>query len=100
MRAPYCRIWRVRAARVLVAVVVCLAPAAAQAGRTQYGWLFGTEVMPERGAELQTWITEENKTNGNDYHETLWGMQALIGVNDQIELAFPVEFTWRDSADI
>ena len=89
-----------RAARVLIAVVVCLAPGAAQAGRTQYGWLFGTEVMPERGAELQTWITEENATNGDavNYHETLWGMQALIGVTDQIELAFPVEFIWRDSA--
>lgn len=86
-----------RAAWVLIAGVGLLAPGAAHAGRTQYGWLFGTEVMPERGAELQTWITEENATDKVDYHETLWGLQALIGVTDQLELAFPVEFVWRDS---
>lgn len=88
-----------RAAWVLIAGVVCLAPAAAHAGRTQYGWLFGTEVMPERGAELQTWITEENGSDKINYHETLWGLQALIGVTDQLELAFPIEFVWKDADD-
>lgn len=57
--------------------------------------------MPERGAEIQTWVTEENAADGaEDYHETLWGMQALIGVTDQLELAFPIELVWRDSASI
>jgi hypothetical protein len=73
-----------------------LAPGVAHAGRTQFGWLFGTEVMPERGAEVQTWITEENGSGGSNYHETLWGAQALIGVTDQLELAFPAEFVWHD----
>jgi hypothetical protein len=90
----------VRAARVLIAAVVCLAPATAHAGRTQYGWLFGTEVMPERGAELHTWVTEENGTKGIDYHDTLWGMQALIGVTDQLEVLFPVEFIWREAEGV
>ena len=53
--------------------------------------------MPERGAELHTWVTEENGTKGIDYHDTLWGMQAMIGVTDQFEVLFPVEFVWRDS---
>ncbi len=86
---------RIALIRVITAAVL-LAPGAASAGRTQYGWLFGTEVMPERGAEIQSWITEEN-TKDPDSHENVWGLQALIGVNDQLELAFPVEFVWQDS---
>jgi len=30
------------------------------AGRTFYGWLHGTEVVPEHGVELQSWIDERN----------------------------------------
>lgn len=87
-----------RAALVRVMVLACvLAPGAAHAGRTQFGWLFGSEVMPERGAEILTWITEENGTGGVNYHETLWGIQAMIGATDQLEIVFPAEFTWRDS---
>ncbi len=69
----------------------------ASAGRTQYGWLFGTEVMPERGAELQTWIDEENGRGPENIHWTTWGFTALVGVTDQLELSFPLEFLWRDS---
>lgn len=76
---------------------VMVSPRLASAGRTQYGWLFGTEVMPERGAEIQTWITEENGSKPDNHHETLWGASALIGITDQLELAFPVEFVWKDS---
>lgn len=67
------------------------------AGRTPYGWLFGTEVMPERGAELQTWIDEENGREPNDIHWSTWGFNALIGVTDQLSVGFPVELVWRDS---
>jgi len=82
---------------VIVATIL-LAPGAASAGRTQFGWLFGTEVMPERGAEIQTWVTEENATEPDNYHETLWGVSALIGITDQLELAFPVELVWKDTS--
>ncbi len=81
----------------VIAAAVLLAPAAASAGRTQYGWLFGTDVMPERGAEIQTWVTEENSSSGVNYHNTIWGVQALIGITDQLELALPVEMVWFDS---
>ena len=82
--------------RVIVAAVL-LAPAAASAGRTPFGWLYGTEVMPERGAEIQTWVTEENGSSEVNYHNTVWGVQALIGITDQLELALPVDLIWRDS---
>lgn len=81
----------------VIALALVLAPGAASAGRTQYGWLFGTEVMPERGAELQTWVTEENGADKVDYHDTVWGVQALIGITDQLELALPVDLVWFDS---
>lgn len=76
---------------------VLAAPAVASAGRTQYGWLFGTEVMPERGAELQTWIDEQNGLGPTDIHWTTWGFTALVGVTDNLELSLPLEFQWRDS---
>nr|MBA3458146.1 hypothetical protein [Deltaproteobacteria bacterium] len=57
----------------VLAAGVLAAPAMASAGRTQYGWLFGTEVMPERGAELQTWIDEQNGLDPVDINSTTWG---------------------------
>lgn len=80
----------VRALAVVVAVV-CF-PTAASAGRTHYGWLFGTEVMPERGAEIQTWVGEQNRES---LKQTTWGFQGLVGVTDQLELALPVELLWQ-----
>lgn len=76
---------------------VLAAPGVASAGRTQYGWLFGTEVMPERGAEVQTWIDEENGRDPGNIHWTTWGFSALVGATDQLELSLPLEFLWRDS---
>lgn len=84
----------------LVIAVVLAVPGTAHAGRTFYGWLFGTEVMPERGAELQSWISEENAqpvvgmpANIHSY-ETDWWVGPLIGITDQLELALPVEIAW------
>ena len=51
-----------RGVRTALALLIAASvlPRSAHAGRSFYGWLYGTEVMPERGAEIQTWITEEN----------------------------------------
>ena len=76
---------------MLTAVLVA-APGSAHAGRTFFGWLYGTEVMPERGAELQSWITEENKPG---VAETSWLIGAQVGITDQLEIGFPTEFTWE-----
>jgi hypothetical protein len=60
----------------------------AEAGRTYYGWLQGTDVQPERGVELMTSIYEENEDEGS---ETTWWIGPLVGVTDRIELGFPLE---------
>ena len=75
---------------VIVTVLVCARTA--HAGRTFFGWLYGTEVMPERGAEIQTWVYEKNG-RGPLKETGLW-WSPLIGVTDQLELALPVEFAW------
>lgn len=70
----------------------------AHAGRTYYGWLYGTEVLPERGAEASSWIAEENDLKDEDHaSETRWWVAPLIGINDQLELAIPAEIAWGRS---
>ena len=83
----------------MVTVLVCAQPA--YAGRTFFGWLYGTEVMPERSAEIQTWVLEENGRGPANLKETSLWWSPLIGVTDQLELALPVEFAWTraDGAD-
>lgn len=83
----------------VVALVLVSVPATAHAGRTFYGWLYGTEVMPERGVEIINLIDEENGRGGDaDIHWTTWGFSAEVGVTDQLSVVFPMEFVWRDSA--
>lgn len=81
----------------LVFVATSAVPSTASAGRSQYGWLYGAEVMPERGAEIQTWVAEKNnRTDANVKETSLW-WGALVGVTDKLELAFPLEFIWLRS---
>lgn len=82
-----------------VLVVACSLFRTAHAGRTFYGWLYGTEVMPERGVELQTWIFEENDKYGSDTRESSiwWGPQ--VGITDQLELSLPIEMEWTSVED-
>jgi hypothetical protein len=79
---------------VLLSLLVCLLPGTAHAGRTFFGWLYGTELMPERAVELQTWIYETNEKYGTEEKETSiwWGPQ--IGITDQLELSLPIEMYW------
>jgi hypothetical protein len=82
----------VRGGLVLLAAVLVAAPGSAHAGRTFYGWLYGSEVMPERGVELQSWLTEENFKGAE---ADSWLFSAQVGVTDQLELGFPIEFLWQ-----
>lgn len=82
------------AATVSVAVV---APSPAHAGRSHYGWLSGTEVVPERGVELESWLTEENQKGDDNVDETIWLFGATVGITDQLELGLPLEITWERS---
>jgi len=79
------------------AAVISAVPGAAGAGVTPYGWLYGTDVIPERGAEIQTWIAEENgKASPADRRNTALWWGAVIGITDRLELALPVELLWRE----
>ena len=82
--------------------LVVIAPAVAHAERTPYGWLFGTETLPERGAEMVSWIDEEHGREfpdpaAGEFQRTTWGWAGYVGVTDQLLIGLPVEFVWRDS---
>lgn len=81
----------------VVALGLVCAPGVANAGRTFYGWLYGTEVVPERGVEITNTIDEENGRDPNNIHWTTWGFTAEVGVTDQLTIAFPMDFVWRDN---
>jgi len=92
----------VRGGLVLMMAALVAAPGAAHAGRTFYGWLYGSEVMPERGVELQSWITEENFRDEDmpgDRRSTLWLFGAFVGVTDQLEIGMPLEVDWVREAN-
>jgi hypothetical protein len=75
-----------RSCGTLIAIAALAAPA--QAGRTNFGWLQGPSVQPERGVELMSSIYEE--VEGDDAEMTWW-LGPLIGVTDRIELGLPLE---------
>jgi hypothetical protein len=85
----------VRTALALV-LFACVLPRTAHAGRTFYGWLYGTEVVPERGVELQTWIQDENDKYSSRNKETWLAWGPLVGITDELELGLPVELEWSD----
>ena len=78
-------------------VVACFLPRTADAGRSFYGWLYGTEVMPERGVELQTWILDENNKYATHTQESSIWWGPLIGITDKLELVLPIEMEWTRS---
>jgi len=90
---------RTACACVVAIVAIVAGSGSASAGRTFYGWLYGTEVMPQRGVELQQWVYEidDLDTNNHSRQTSVW-WGPLIGVTDQLELALPIEFDWT-SAD-
>jgi hypothetical protein len=86
---------RMRLAVALILVAAITSPAPAWAGRTHYGWLYGSEVNPEGGVELESWIFERNHRAGSDETALWWA--PVIGVTEHLELAIPVELTWHRS---
>jgi hypothetical protein len=78
--------------------VLAMASRPAHAGSTDFGWLYGTEVMPERGIELQTWLAEENHLEDGVGRETQWWVAPSIGLTDRLELVLPVQLD-HDTGD-
>ena len=83
-----------------MAVALLILPGVAHAGRTYYGWLYGTEVLPERGAEWASWLQEQNEQQPDNFKETRWWTAPLIGITDQLELALPIELAWDQATDV
>lgn len=87
---------------VLAGLLVAVAAPAAHAGRSHYGWLYGTEVNPERGVELETWILQENgKGNDDDGREdeTLVWWGPVFSLTEKLELAVPIEIAYKREGD-
>jgi hypothetical protein len=82
----------VKLAWFVIAGVAVARPASA--GRTPFGWLSGTEVVPERAVELDTWIHDLDNVGAAERDETELGWSAIVGITDQLELALPVELSW------
>jgi len=80
---------RSRLLTVASALAALLCAREAQGGRTHYGWLYGTEVNPERGVEIESWILQENGKDGED--ETLAWWAPVVGLTEHLELAIPLE---------
>jgi hypothetical protein len=70
-------------------------PVTAHAGRSSFGWLQDTEVIPERGAEITTFVSEENRNADEaNARDSSWWVAPQIGITDQLALGLPVELQW------
>jgi hypothetical protein len=78
--------------RLLFSAAVLVAFAApAHAGRSHFGWLYGTDIVPERGVELETWITEENQKGDAHTGETAFWWGPVMALTAHVEMAISIE---------
>lgn len=82
----------------ILLLVGCLLPLSAQAGRRPFLWVYDTEVVPERGVELETWVTDFVRRTPTDSRVLWWA--PVLGVTDRLELALPVEIGWTQAKDV
>lgn len=87
------RAWSPGPLLVAIALLLLLGRPAL-AGRTHYGWMYGTEIIPERTVEVETWILEENGKGGT-IDETLLWWGPVVGVTEHLEIAVPVELAYE-----
>jgi len=92
---------KLAAVRLVIVLCVCALSASAEAGRSQYAWLYGAEVLPEKSVEIQQWVYERNGLVDNTTKDTALWWGVLVGITDQLELVIPIELLWRrvDGAD-
>ena len=76
---------------VLSALVLVSFAVPAHAGRTHFGWLYGSEVIPERGVEIENWILEENKKGDAKTDETSFWWGPVIALTQHLEFAISAE---------
>jgi hypothetical protein len=79
-----------RRAAITAAVLVCCA-SSAHAGRSHFGWLYGSDIVPERGVEIESWILEENQKGDAKTGETAFWWGPVTALTQHLELAISVE---------
>jgi len=83
----------------LTVLAVLVTGGAAHGGRTHFGWLYGTELVPENGTEVETWILEENKKGDNKRDETAFWWSPVFSLTQHLEIAIPIEAAFEDEHD-
>jgi hypothetical protein len=83
----------------LALVLLAIANHHAEAGRTHFAWLYGSELVPERGSEVETWIVEENKKGDAKSDETSFWWGPVIALTQHLEIAIPIEAAYEDEHD-
>ena len=81
---------------VVVAATLLGFVAHAHAGRTHFGWLYGSEVIPERGVEIENWILEENKKGDAKADETSFWWGPVVALTQHLEFAISAEAADED----
>src|SRR5215204_4666553 len=84
-----------RIAACLLAVL--LGSATAHAGRSHFGWSYGTDVIPERGTELEMWILEENKKGDEKVDQTAFWWGVLFALTPHWEIGITSEAQFEKS---
>ncbi|HEU0035363.1 MAG TPA: hypothetical protein VFQ53_32360 [Kofleriaceae bacterium] len=80
----------------LLGLATLLAAHDAHAGRSHFAWLYGAEVNPERGVEVETWILEENKKGDAKTDETAFWWGPTLALTPQLQLAISMEAAYED----
>lgn len=77
-----------------LALAAALWPLCADAGRRPFFWVYDTEVVPDRGVELEQWVWERRypKALKLDMSSVWWA--PVVGVSDHLEVALPIEWFW------
>jgi hypothetical protein len=71
----------------------------ADAGRTHLAWSYGTDIVPERGTEVETWILEENGEGDIEETETAFWWGPVMALTPHLEFAIPIEAEFKDEKD-
>ncbi|MBI5610463.1 MAG: hypothetical protein HY902_16415 [Deltaproteobacteria bacterium] len=77
--------------RIVVVVLGTLLAGTAQAGRRPHTWVWDAEVLPERGVEVESWVTDRIYKKGADITE-VW-LAPIVGLTDRLELAMPLQWS-------
>ena len=83
--------------RALLFASLMLGATSARAGRTHFAWSYGTDIIPERGTELETWILEENKKGDDQVDQTAFWWGILFAFTPHIEIGITAEAQFEKS---